>query len=204
MAVPGLLAEFKRWHGNQCAPGVPLAQITKSTYRAYVRYVERFLQFEESRLGGVGHLDEEILNFGKERLLRLPFPTLFRDSLPAVTSKRDFNNAYQKLVACVEDFFESNYLNLVTVERESEVERHLKICRRKVTSVRKEIRSEVNRGLAVNKETRRREGHLSENPEQVLDIMRLYKNSPTATDMRNRILTNPLEEIRKGEIKVMT
>ena len=85
MKVPRLSVEFARWFERRVYAGNSKAdghQKAKSTYKLYVRHVERFLLFEQQRTNPEPCLDDVLLDFGAERLVKLPSPALYRDTLP--------------------------------------------------------------------------------------------------------------------------
>ena len=206
--------------------------IKVSTFRSYTGLIGKFLAYEQEKLGASNvELDTQILDFSASPLILVPFPDSFRDQLPYVTTQkyanlseysrinvtvrpqlwllsyidaflfRAFHHAYGRLVDCIENFFQNNFLNRC-YGKKLEIESHFAHCRAKCIAVRSDLKRMVARGLADSKEKKRREEHLSQEPDKVLALMRAWKDSKLINRMRDELRTDYRDAVIKLKFKV--
>ena len=175
------------------------------TYKNYERHVRQFIVAEQSRLdqpgGQVPNLDRDILNFGGQDLVWLPFLDLHRDLIQKPGTRRMiFHQAYLQLVRCAEEFLHTKFLKLLRVER------HLQRCRASCVAATSSIQREVKDQLSKNKEKKQRDGHLSENPDRCVELIKLYRTCTTLqniqTSMDNKFKSYVAHAGREGQLKV--
>ena len=93
------------------------------------------------------------------------------------------------------EFQTSHFLNLISEERELKLSRHFQGIRGGIKETTADIRKDLEHAARKSKERKQREGHLSQNPDQVLSLMRVFEESPTFTGMTTDLLERSEESV---------
>ena len=95
----------------------------------------------------------------------------------------------------MQEFNTSHFLNLISEERELKLGRHFQTVRGGVKETTADIRKDLEHAARKSKERKQREGHLSQNPDQVLSLLRIFEESPTFQAMTSDLLERSEETV---------
>ena len=186
-----------------------------------MKKIQLFLEFEQGQPQHEGvNLSADLLNFGAKRLVLLPVPDGYRDSLEMVwesyfillclfsllflqaSTRKLFNHAYIKLLECVEQELCVRWTNLLPPSTYAKIERHIAYCRARAKSVSVELRNEVATAAKARKAKKREEGHIDQDPEAMLNLIRTYWECERLVEMRRALLTNTRRVLEENTYKV--
>jgi hypothetical protein len=178
---------------------------SSATRQSYYRQVKNWMEWtEQQEAWSSRDLNGRLLDFGAVDWVRVPLPGFYLRTIEKSSMRRVFHQAYQAMLATMEEFYDHWFQDSVSDERESKIQRHFAKCRRACVTAGPAIRMEAKAAERESKERKRLEGHLSQHPQRVISLVRKYRKSPTLNRYRDWIRNEPRRTVINSGPKSIT